>query len=85
MIEDPYYFNIKTMKYHTWECPHFNDRANDDNWIHGEKNVIAYYATTDKAGTIVRFDACKDCHSEGRYAVSIPEVVETPNVTTGNN
>ena len=82
MIEEPYYFNIKTMKYHTWECPHFNDRANDDNWIHGEENVIAYYATTDKAGSIVRFDACKDCHSEGRYAVSIPEVVEIPEYVT---
>ena len=86
MIKDPYCFNIKTMKYHTWECPHFNDRAaNDNNWYIGENEVIKYFIDNNKTNTTVRFDACKDCHSEGRYAVSIPEVVETPDVTTGNN
>lgn len=78
MIEEPYHFNIKSMKYHTWECYHFNDRANDDNWVHGEEGVIAYFANTDKAGTVIRFDACKDCHAEGRYAVSIPAPVVEP-------
>lgn len=70
-IEKPYHFNIKTMKYHTWECYHFNDRANDNNWIHSEEGIIDYYKNTDKAGTIVKFDACKDCHAEGKYSISI--------------
>lgn len=77
IIENPYHFNVKTMKYHTWDCAHYNDRANDNNW-RDEAGVIAYFADTDKAGTTVRFNACNDCQAEGRYNVSIPAPVVEP-------
>ena len=81
-IDEPYYFNVKSMKYHTWECSHYNDRANDNNWCTGEDEVIEYFINNDKTNTTVRFDACKDCHVDGRYAVSIPEVIEIPDYVT---
>lgn len=82
IIENPYHFNVKTMKYHTWDCAHYNDRANDNNW-YDEAGVIAYFADTDKAGTTVRFNACNDCQAEGRYNVSIPAPVVEPSYVTG--
>ena len=75
-IEDPYYFNTKTMKYHTWECFHYNDRANETNWSHGIDNVKINLSVTNKAGTTVRFDACKDCHGDGKRMIKIP--ITTP-------
>lgn len=67
-IANPYYFNVKTMTYHTWECEHYNDRANDTNWFNSEDTVIQYFVNKE---TIVRFNGCEDCHAEGRYVVSI--------------
>ena len=81
-IDEPYYFNVKSMKYHTWECFHYNDRANNNNWCIGEDEVIKYFIDNDKTNTTVRFDACKDCHVDGRYAVSIPEVIKIPTYVT---
>ena len=69
---EPYRFNVNSMKYHTWECHHYNDRSNSNNWAFSVEGVKTALSTTDKAGTDVKFEACKDCHTDGRWVITIP-------------
>jgi ribosomal protein S17E len=67
IIPEPYRFNIETKKYHTWECHHYNDRANDTNWKTSNADVKAYI--TEKGLTDMTFTACKDCHADGKITI----------------
>ena len=61
VIEEPFFYNLKDMTYHTWECEFYADRANDKNWAIGIEAAADKYTGEDEW---VEFDCCEECHTE---------------------
>lgn len=68
IIEDAYRFNIETEKYHTWECYHYNDRANANNWRYNEEQVKNYLTENNLDSML--FEPCDHCHTDGKLIIS---------------
>ena len=81
LIENPFQYNLKTFKYHAWDCQYYGDHHWDnDNWANNIEEVKTHFQNSRFAGWFVKFEACEKCSADEIIWVKIPasEVEEAP-------
>lgn len=76
VIDEPYRYNLKTVKYHTWECHYYNEKIDIEDWITTLDDLYKYILEEELAGDTITFDACRSCLASKKLAVKIYTSVE---------
>ena len=75
VIEDPYYYDLEELVYHTWNCKEIHKDC-----YNSIEDMIADYVANGGNKERLRFNDCDECNTIGRINIYVNDYIEEPEV-----